>query len=292
MKQPENAIVVAVGHHGCQAAVEYAVEEARRRGSPVHLVKILRLPATPEYAGVYAAGVSDSTAEIESAIASAHKLAAPAGVAVTGEVVEDGWVVDELVRSANRSRMIVLQHRRVGALHRIVTGSTTNGVAARATVPVVSVPDDWSASDHESDVTVAVQDATEAAGLLRAGFEGARERGANLVVLHAWWLASGFDETVVDQTMRQEWEDRIHTSLRPALAGLKEEFADVHVDVLVRHAPPVEAILDAAQRSGLLVLGRRHHRLPLGTHLGPIARATLQHSSCPVLLVPPDPQSR
>jgi nucleotide-binding universal stress UspA family protein len=292
MKQPENAIVVAVGHHGCQAAVEYAVEEARRRGSPVHLVQILRLPATAEHAGLYAAGVSDSTAVVEQALADASKLAADVGVAVTGEVVEEGYVVDELVREADRGRMIVLQHRRVGALRRIVTGSTTNGVAARAAVPVVSVPDDWSASDHGSDVTVAVQDTVEAAQLLRAGFERARERGANLVVLHVWWLANGFDETVVDPTMRQEWEDRTRASLRPTLAGLMEEFADVHVDVLVRHAPPVEAILDAAQRSGLLVLGRRHHRLPLGTHLGPIARATLQHSSCPVLLVPPDPQSR
>jgi nucleotide-binding universal stress UspA family protein len=34
------------------------------------------------------------------------------------------------------------------------------------------------------------------------------------------------------------------------------------------------------------VIGRRHHLLPLGTHLGPVARAALAHSTCPVLITP------
>ncbi|HRD59830.1 MAG TPA: universal stress protein, partial [Nocardioides sp.] len=43
---------------------------------------------------------------------------------------------------------------------------------------------------------------------------------------------------------------------------------------------------DAGDVSDLLVLGRRHHLLPLGTHLGPVARAALDHASCPVLITP------
>ena len=31
---------------------------------------------------------------------------------------------------------------------------------------------------------------------------------------------------------------------------------------------------------------RRHHLLPLGTHLGPVARAVLAGSTCPVLVTP------
>lgn len=289
MNQPENAIVVAVGHHGSDAAVEFAVAEAHRTDSPVHLVQVMRLPDTVEYAGIYAAAVKDADAEIEQALASTRKLVADAATPVSGERIEDGSLVDQLVRRADSGRMIVLQHRRLGTLHRIVTGSTTNGVAAKAAVPVVSVPDDWSASADRTLVTVAVQDMDEAAWLLRAGFEQARSRKADLVVLHAWWLASGYDVAVVDDAMRQDWDARSREALDPALSALKEEFPDVEVTVQVRHAPPAEAILDAAVGSALLVLGRRHHLLPLGSHLGPVARAALHHSTCPVLMVPPAP---
>ena len=45
-----------------------------------------------------------------------------------------------------------------------------------------------------------------------------------------------------------------------------------------------------AESSQLLVIGRRHHLLPLGSHLGPVARAVLQHSTAPVLLNPESPR--
>ena len=289
MNQPENAIVVAVGHHGSDAAAEFAVAEAQRTDSPVHLVQVMRLPDTVEYAGIYAAAVKDADAEIEQALASTRKLAADSPTVVTGERVEDGSVVDQLVRRADLGRLIVLQHRRAGGLRRIVTGSTTNGVASRAAVPVVSVPDDWSPSEDRSLVTVAVQDVDEAAWLLRAGFERARARQTRLVVLHAWWMASGYDVAIVDDSMRTDWEARSRDALAPALSALTAEFPDVEVSVTVRHAPPAEALLDAAEQSALLVLGRRHHLLPLGSHLGPVARAALHHSTCPVLMVPPAP---
>ena len=51
-------------------------------------------------------------------------------------------------------------------------------------------------------------------------------------------------------------------------------------------APAVAAVLDGAENSGLLVLGRRHHLLPLGSHLGPVARAAIDHAACPVYITP------
>ena len=292
MNQPENAIVVAVGYQGCDAALAFAAQEAVRTQNPLHLVQVTALPDTAEYAGIYSSNVPDLDGPIDKALAQARQLVGESSVAVTGERVEDHSHVAALVRHANRSRMIVLQHRRIGALKRIVTGSTTDGVAGRARVPVVSVPEDWSASHAGSVVTVAVQDAEEAAGLLRVGLEQARARRAALVVLHAWWLASGYDVVVVDDTMRRDWAERAQSSLAHALDELRTEYPDVQVTVQVQHAPPIEAILDATEQSALLVLGRRHHLLPLGSHLGPVARATLSHSACPVLMVPPVPQAQ
>ena len=42
--------------------------------------------------------------------------------------------------------------------------------------------------------------------------------GASLVVLHAWWLDSGFELEVVDQAMREEWAERSRAELFANLA--------------------------------------------------------------------------
>ena len=105
-------------------------------------------------------------------------------------------------------------------------------------------------------------------------------------MLHAWWLNNGYDDVVVDQAARDEWEARAVRELTPVLEPFRAGYPTVDVTLDVRHAPPTEALLDAADRSTLLVLGRRHHRLPLGSHLGPVARAVLGHSTAPVLITP------
>jgi hypothetical protein len=58
----------------------------------------------------------------------------------------------------------------------------------------------------------------------------------------------------------------------------------------VQHAVPAEALLARGASSQLLVIGRRHHLLPLGSHLGPVARAVLHYGIEPVLLNPETPR--
>ncbi len=284
MNTPPTAIVVAVGSDGSESALQYAVAEARRTGRPVHLVHVLQLPAGEAYAAVYGGALDYARAALDEALDRAGRLAG-GDVTVTGELVDDGWLVDDLVRATSSGQELVMQHRAFSRAHRALTGSVVQSVAGRAHAPVVSVPEGWTPGE-DAVVTAAVQDPVEASPLLRIAFEEARARSAALVVLHAWWLNSGYDAMVVGPEMRAEWSERSHAELEPVLAPLREEFPDVEVAVYVRHAPPVEAVLDAAERSELLVLGRRHHRLPFGSHLGPVVRAAIAHAKCPVLIAP------
>jgi nucleotide-binding universal stress UspA family protein len=279
-----NALVVAVGVDGASAALHYAALEARRSGRPIHLVHVLQLPAVQAYAGVYGAALEDSKAVLDAALERAVQLAGDR-VTVTGELMDNGWVVDDLVRGSRADQVLILQHRSFSAVHRLYTGSTVLGVASRAHVPVVSIPEAWKPGTSTL-VTAAVQDPVEAPALLRIAFEEARARSMDLVVLHAWWLASGFDVAVVDSAMRTEWAERTRADLEPALTVLQSQFPDVSMTLQVRHAPPIEAILDAAEASDLTVLGRRHHRLPFGSHLGPIVRSAIAHASGPLLITP------
>jgi nucleotide-binding universal stress UspA family protein len=285
MNTPTNAVVLGVGPDGFDAALAVAIAEARRTQRPVHLVHVLELPAGEAYAGVYGGALDTAKATLDDATAKAEELAGD--VPVTTELIDNGWVVDDLAHRTEGASLLVMQHRALSRLKRVFVGSVVHGVAGRAVVPVISVPEGWGPERQPTGVvTVAVQDPVEAPAVLRAGFAEARARGARLVVLHAWWLASGYDVVVVDGTVRDQWAARSREEMQPVLTPLREEFPDVEVTVEVRHAPPVEAVLDAAEGSDLLVLGRRHHRLPIGSHLGPVVRAALDHGTCPVLVTP------
>jgi nucleotide-binding universal stress UspA family protein len=239
--------------------------------------------------GVYGGMLDLAKATLEEAVAVAEAQAGQ-DVTVTSELVDHGWVVDDLARHTDGASLLVLQHRALSRLRRVFTGSVVLGVAGRARVPVVSVPEGWTTDGRaRGRVTAAVQEALEAPALLRAGFEEAAARDARLVALHSWWLSSGYDVAVVHDAERDEYSTGFRAELQEVLAPLREDFPGVDVQVLVRHAPPVEAVLDAAEMSDLLVLGRHHHLLPIGSHLGPVARSALGHATCPVLITPEPP---
>jgi nucleotide-binding universal stress UspA family protein len=286
MNAPTNAVVLGVGADGYDAALAFAIDEARRTGHPLHLVHVLQLPAGEAYVGVYTGVLEAARGTLDEATAQAERLAGT-DVPVTAELIDNGWVVDDLVRRTEGASLLVMQHRALSRVKRVFVGSMVHGVAGRASVPVISVPEGWDPTAKATGVvTVAVQDPVEAPAILRAGFAEARARGAQLDVLHAWWLASGFDVVVVDGSIRDEWAARSREEMQPVLTPLRQEFPDVEVAITVRHAPAAEAVLDAAETSDLLVLGRRHHRLPIGSHLGPVVRAALDHGTCPVLVTP------
>jgi nucleotide-binding universal stress UspA family protein len=290
MKQPDHAIVVGVPPEHGEAALTFAIEEARRSGSPVHVVHVLQVPAGEPYAGVYDGAKDEAHAVLAAATARAVELAG-GGVPVSSELTAAGSVVGELVDRSATARLVVMEHRDLGRLRRLFTGSRSNGVAARAHSAVVTVPASWRPSKTRTPVvTAAVQHVDEADDVLRAAYEEARERGAELVILHVWWLANGYDDVVVDEAFLEQRESRFHADLAPALARLQARYPMVDTTVEVQHGPPVEAVLDAAARSDLIVIGRRHHLLPLGSHLGPVSRAVIGRSPVPVLMTP-EPES-
>jgi nucleotide-binding universal stress UspA family protein len=287
MNQPENAVVLAVGPAGVDAALTFAVDEARRSHRPLHLVHVLQMPAGDAYVGVYGGVLEAASLILDHAMARARELAA-GEIPVTSELVDHGYVVEELVHRSRSAHLVVLQRRAIGRLRRIFAGSVSSGVAAKAHAPVVSVPADSApvGSRPLLVITAAVQSPEGAEPLLRTAFEEARVRGVPLVVLHAWWLGDVYDNLTRDPATRVDWEERTGREFEPVLTPLQERYPDVEVSLVVRNIPPAEAILDAADSSELLVIARRHHLLPLGTHLGPVARAVLAGSTCPVLVTP------
>jgi nucleotide-binding universal stress UspA family protein len=288
MTDPTPAVICCISLDGSPSAIEYAAREALLADAPLHIIHVLRMPAVEAYAGVYGGVLEDADATITEAVARARILT-DGRVRITAERVDDGALISHLVHRANHGRIVVLQHRRLSRARRMVTGSTVNAVAAKTTVPVVSVPEGWTRTERASVVTVGLQDNQEAAALLRAGFEEARLRHAKLAAIHTWWLDTDWEPSSLDQEYRADRDASTRRELGPILDGIHMQFPEVRASLEVGNAPPADALLDAARESELLIVGRRHHLLPLGSHLGPVTRAILAHGDCPVYLTP-EPQ--
>lgn len=290
MSTDARIILVAVGHHGSPSALAFAANEARLTGASLHLAHVVRFPGVEPYAGLYDEVLAEADALLAAAAASVHRLT-DGSVEVRTERIDRGTLVPDLVRRADESQLVVVEHRHLRPLRRFVTGSTTKGVAARARVPVASVPEDWRPpAEPAGRVTVAVQDSGEAAVLLQTALAQAALHSSSLTVLHASWIESGSDFPItLDAQDRARTEAQVRDELADALAACAEAFPDVEVEMRVSFDRPAEALVDAAAGADLLVLGRRHHVMPWGSHLGPVARTVLEHSPCPVLLAPEEP---
>jgi nucleotide-binding universal stress UspA family protein len=213
---------------------------------------------------------------------------------LTSELVSGG-VVHEIVRVSRDARMVVLQHRDLSRWRRVVTRSVASGVAAHARVPVVSVPASWSAGrerETSRTVTVGVDVADRSGEILRLAVDAARARGAELHVLHTWSFPSTYDDIIMTRVDDEAWAPRATAEVQAALDGLGELVTGLRVRIEAKHMHPAEALIRASEDSDLVVIGRHDPLTPLGSHLGPVARAVLAGAECPVLLADPRPGNR
>lgn len=285
-------VVVGVGRDPMDAALRYAVAGASRAGCGIHLLHVMHQVAQGPETVLVATGDLERAGASLLALAERRTLDLAAdGVPVTTEIVWGG-VVSSIVARADDARLIVLQRRSLSRLRRVVTRSVSSGVASHARVPVVSVPARWSPVRSTGDVPVVsvgvdVPDRSE--HVIRVAAHEARGRGARLRVIHTWGFPGVYDDMIMTRTEGDEWSSRATLEIQAVLDTCAEDLVGVEVEVEARHAPAADALIEAGRTSELLVVGRHDSLVPMGSHLGPVARAVLREATCPVLLADPRP---
>jgi nucleotide-binding universal stress UspA family protein len=201
--------------------------------------------------------------------------------------VEPGTGAQALNELSAVAAVIVLQRRRVSAIRRWQTGSTTSRVAARANCPTVVVREDHDAAGQDSPVVVGVDDRGHAGNAVDVAFAEADLRRSELIAVHAWQppdLSSGFIPPDPDELA--ELRQSAQAELAEALAGHSQGFPDVAVQCRVLGSPVIDALVQASQGAGLLILGR-HGNQRVGTvALGSVARQCMKVAPCPVMITP------
>jgi nucleotide-binding universal stress UspA family protein len=139
-----HTIVVGVdGSEGSQAALRFALDEARLRGAEVKAVSAWHVPALAYEAGWTAAPVDQSEYSriAEEELAASLRTASGEGSELTvSGLVREGQAAEVLCAEAAGADLLVVGSRGLGGFRGLLLGSVSQQVAAHAPCPVVIIP--------------------------------------------------------------------------------------------------------------------------------------------------------
>ena len=303
-------VVVGYQDETSDAALDWAAQEAVRRGAPLRVVHAY----APEVSYPWGYGYLVPAMTIDD-VADRVRENATSTVQDAAQRVRDRYPDAELLESVantDAAGALVTASKDAGI---VVTGararyhwpaslmSTALAVASHAECPVVVVPapsepghgrpaqkaelldeSERLSNATAGQVVVGVDDSPECADAIGFAFAQAAAQGVGLAAVHAWWvdarLLSGEDLTgwadVID-------EDRI--AMSSALAPWQSRYPDVKVQRLTSRFPVPQALCAAAEGAELLVVGSRGRGGFASLLLGSVSRAVLQRATCPVAVV-------
>jgi nucleotide-binding universal stress UspA family protein len=285
----KHGMLVGVAGKGETALLRWASEEAGRRELPVTLVHAVggMMPPPPPIV-VLADGPVMEVAEALVAEAEAEYRTLRTGTAPDATIIRQGRPALVLAELSGDADLVVVGHRHLGPVRRVVTSSTATSVAAHAHCPVVVVPELWGttgASAARGWVTVGIHETQASPGVLQAAFEAAQLHGWGVRLVHAWRADTVYDD-IITRRIDPEWRERVEDEMRVAARSFLAASEVSAFEVLAVHDWPAEALTQLARESALLVVGRRGPADPFPHRLGSIARTVVRTSDCPVMVVP------
>ncbi|BBX65940.1 universal stress protein [Mycobacterium saskatchewanense] len=285
-RPPRGAILAGVdGSAAALSAVRWAARDAALRRAPLALVHVVDAPL-PEWFTVAApAGFGQSQERrardvIESAIEVAKESTGESDPIPIDSNVFRSATVPTLVGLSAEVEMVVVG--RGGALARSFLGSVSSALVYHAHCPVAVVHDDKAVTDNGARAPVLVgidgSPASEAATAI--AFEEASRRGVSLVALHAWTdprAKAPFQDAKWDAQLSEEEE-----TLAERLAGWHDRYPHVGVRRRIEIGDPARWLIDASERTQLIVVGSHGCSRVSGRLLGSVGAAVVNRAKMPV----------
>jgi nucleotide-binding universal stress UspA family protein len=268
------------------AAVNWAAEEAVRRGTVLRLVHVWPQPVGIYLEQLQAEG-SALLAKVEADVAQQHPR-------LTVETLLLGTsTVEGLLEAARDADLLVLGTRGLGGFPALLLGSVSLAVAGSSPIPAVVLRTDLQdgqpiPAHRPGDVVVGVGDGESAEEVLQFAFSRAAELGKRVVAVHGWdvptiWASPGalvapFDSGVLQRAAEEH--------LELVLGPWRQKHPQVVVEARTVIGGGARALVDASGEAELVMIGRRMRRHAAGAHLGPIGHAVMHHAHAPVAVIP------
>lgn len=280
-----NLLVAVDGSKANKPALDWAIAEAARSGASLSIVVIVEPWQVPGHDPPHVSQVD----HVQPIVDRATEMAtARLGSERVDAIITDGPRLSVLVQLAENHSGLVVGRRGMGAIRRVLIGSTSIAVAGRSSTPVTIVPETWDgvgAAARPVLVGLDVEEQHDAAA--QHAFTEAKARGVPLQVLQGWRPPSLFGAMSAAQVNHYgAWQEECLAALKVYIERMGQEFPEVKVavDQVIGH--PVDVLVEGAEEAQLLVLGRAERARWGGFALGSVARSVLPHCDVPVTVVP------
>jgi nucleotide-binding universal stress UspA family protein len=289
---PRPVVVGVDGSRPADAALDWAVAEARSRRVPLRIVHAFVWPLFKVRLGPSPYGPPEGglRAQAEHVLTEAAERAREAASDLEVEArLRTGLPAAVLLAEGADAELIVLGCRGLGGFAGLLVGSVSGQVAEHATRPVVVLrppgpqPGEPATRDR---VVVGVDRSPESDEAIRLAFQEASRLGCGLTGVHCVPAAPGDPPGGDDLARGGRPEDPEGRRLAETLAGRSGKFPDVDVRFLVVRGSPARELVRLSPGARLLVVGRRGGGGFRGLLLGSTSRAALHHAACPVAVVP------
>jgi nucleotide-binding universal stress UspA family protein len=280
-----HVVVGADGSSPSQIAVDWAAEDAARRGCDLRIVHVYESARYDDPVQT-PPGFHDSVMEygrdvLEKAISRARNRAPWIEVNAS---LESGRVVEVLQREAEDAEQVVVGSRGLGGFTGLLLGSISRSLAGHAAAPVVVVKD--VPEQVRGEIVVGYDGSEHSMTTLRYAFEEAARRDARVHAIHTWQLPiTGGLYTVSYVPMLDDVMAAEERTAKDALSPWREKYPGIEVKQAVICEHPVVALRDASATADLVVVGSRGLGAFESAILGSVSHGILHHAHCPVAVV-------
>ena len=206
-------------------------------------------------------------------------------LSITGS---EPWTSPEraLIDASTDAYLVVVGSRRISGLRRLILGRSALAVAMHSACPVVLLPE-GARTDAEGPVVVGVDGSDHSRLAARRALWIAQVRGTSVRVVTSWYVEI-VDGVVVTTPGTPAWvavEARHRAAAEEVMASVREEYAAVPYEIVVRRGAAPEVLTAESAGASLLVLGSRGRGGFRGMLLGSVAHKVLETVTSPVMVV-------
>jgi nucleotide-binding universal stress UspA family protein len=197
--------------------------------------------------------------------------------------------LDRAAQESGASLVVVGSSHRAG-LGKVLPGSVGDRLLSGSSVPVAVAPHGYATREEAPQIAAigcgfdgsaeSRQALDLAASIARAASAELGVLGAHIAPAFGHVRASGaFGTESINQALRRDLQEKVEEAGR----GLP---ADVKSTTSVVDGDPAQALVAQSEETDLLVLGSRGYGPVRSVLLGSVSSHVVEHSSCPVLVVP------
>jgi nucleotide-binding universal stress UspA family protein len=285
----ESCVIVGVdASRGAERAVDWAAEEAQRRGDRLlisHALSMTPFHLPEAYRGDMAARAREEAmkllAESQSRVAERHP-----DLAVETQLTDQD-PVESMLELAERADLMVVGSRGLNAFNSVLLGSVSHALVAHAPVPVVVIREGREETASGRGPVVLGMAPDEAPGPVEFAFAEAQWHGTEVLALRTWMYPQTFPGHItVPPDEEREQTARETAEVEQLLAETCKAYPEARVRVQTGLGVPEEALVEASKNAALIVVGSRRHRRRFTMPVGRVAGRVLHHAHCPVAVVP------